>query len=110
LSATVQPSPSGTATGSVSFYDGAALIGTATLANNLAQIQTSPLAVGSHSITAHYSGDTNIAASTSSVYLQTVNPAPSTTAISPSLNPSIYGQSVVFTASVRSAISQLSEG
>ena len=110
LSATVQPSPSGTATGSVSFYDGAALIGTATLANNLAQIQTSTLAGGSHSITAHYSGDTNIAASTSSVYLQTVNPAPSTTAISASLNPSIYGQSVVFTASVRSAISQLSEG
>lgn len=110
LSATVQPSPSSTATGTVSFYDGASLLGSGTLANNVALFQTYALTGGSHSITARYSGDANTTASTSSVLLQTVNPAPTTTTISASFNPSIYGQSVVFTASVRSAISQLLEG
>ena len=110
LSVTVQPSPSATATGTVSFYDGASLLGTVTLANNVALFQTTTLAGGSHSISARYSGDANTTASTSSVLLQTVNPATSTTTVSASLNPSIYGQSVVFTSSVRSAISQLSEG
>jgi len=112
FSATVQPSPSATATGTVSFYDGASLLGSGTLANNVALLQTSTLAGGSHSITARYSGDANTTASTSSVYLQTVNPAPTTILpLISSLNPSIYGQTLNYSTSVRSAIvGQVNEG
>ncbi len=112
FSATVQPSPSATATGTVSFYDGASLLGSGTLANNVALLQTYTLAGGSHSITARYSGDANTTASTSSVYLQTVNPAPTTILpLISSLNPSIYGQTLNYSTSVRSAIvGQVNEG
>jgi hypothetical protein len=63
----------GTPTGSVSFYDGATLLGTATLSGNQAQWTTSALVVGSHSITASYSGDGNFNGSTSSAFSQQVN-------------------------------------
>jgi len=111
LSATVQPSPSSTATGTVSFYDGPSLLGSGTLANNVALFQTYALVGGSRSITARYSGDANITGSTSSIYIQTVNPAPTTIIILPSSNPSIYGQTVTYSTSVRSAIvGQVNEG
>ncbi len=110
FSATVQSSSSGTATGNVSFYDGATLVGTAILSNNLALFQTTSFAGGSHSITARYAGDANTSGSTSSVYNQTVNPAPTTVTLISRLNPAFYGQTVNFDTTVRSAISQISEG
>ena len=64
---------SGTPTGSVNFYDGATLLGAATLnASKQATFATSSLAVGSHNITATYAGDTNFATSTSSVLTQNI--------------------------------------
>jgi hypothetical protein len=48
-----------TATGSVAFYDGATLLGTEELASNTATFTTGALSVGSHVITAVYTGDGN---------------------------------------------------
>jgi uncharacterized delta-60 repeat protein len=66
------------ATGTVSFYDGSTLLGSGTLstANGVttATFTTASLAVGTHSITATYSGDSNDLPSTSAVLSQTVNP------------------------------------
>src|SRR5262245_15280244 len=60
-------------TGSVSLFDGGVQIGTGTLAAGTASFSISSLAVGSHSLTAQYSGDPNNAASTSAALIQTVN-------------------------------------
>jgi len=54
-------------------FDGGTPIGTATLAAGTASFTISSLAVGSHSLTAQYSGDPNNAASTSALLIQTVN-------------------------------------
>jgi hypothetical protein len=48
-----------TATGSVTFYDGATAIGQAAVSNGTAQLNLSTLAVGGHSISASYAGDSN---------------------------------------------------
>jgi hypothetical protein len=107
LTATVAASVAGAATptGSVTFRDGATVLGTSTLdASGRAVFTTSALAAGSHSITAEYAGDTRSAASTSAPFSQTVNPAPAaaatTTSLVSSLNPAAAGQAVTFTAKV----------
>jgi hypothetical protein len=64
LSASVA-SGSGTPSGSVEFYDGAALLGTATLSAATASINVPSFNAGSHSITAQYKGSASHAASTS---------------------------------------------
>lgn len=67
LTAQVKSATTGTPTGSVSFYDGSTLLGTASLGNGAASYTVSSLAAGAtHSFTAAYAGSTNFAASTSS--------------------------------------------
>jgi sugar lactone lactonase YvrE len=66
LTATVASSTTGTPTGTVSFYDGATLLGTGTLSAGTASYTASSLASGSHSITAVYGGDANFATSSTS--------------------------------------------
>ncbi|WP_240510037.1 Ig-like domain-containing protein, partial [Streptomyces malaysiense] len=58
LTATVAAVPpgSGTPTGSVDFFDGATLLGTGTLSGGTATLTTSALSVGTHLLTAVYSG------------------------------------------------------
>ena len=56
---------SGTPTGTVTFFDGATLLGTGTLTAGVATFTTSSLAVGSHAITVTYAGDSDFAGSTS---------------------------------------------
>jgi ribosomal protein S5 len=64
---------SGTPTGTVTFKDGSTtLCNAVTLAAAQAQCASSALAVGSHSITAQYSGDSSYAGSTSNTVTQTV--------------------------------------
>jgi hypothetical protein len=63
FTATVTP---GTATGTVTFYDGATALGTSTVTGGVATYSTSTLSVASHSITAVYNGDGNCLTSTSS--------------------------------------------
>jgi hypothetical protein len=94
----------GTATGTVSFFDGTTLLGTGTLTAGTATLSIASLAVGLNSITAVYNADVNFLTSTSSVVTQTVNQASTTTALTSSTNPSVFGQSVTFTATV-SAVS-----
>jgi len=74
FTATVTHSGSGTPTGTVTFFNGKNVIGSAPLSSNgTASITTSSLSVGSHSITAFYGGDSNFASSTSPALTQTVN-------------------------------------
>jgi hypothetical protein len=56
--------------------------------------------VGTHNITAVYSGDANNAQSTSAILVQTVVATAGNVALSSSANPSVSGQAVTFTATV----------
>jgi len=95
----------GTPTGTASFFDGATLLGTATLnASGQASFTTSTLAVGTHSITAVYAGDANFTGSTSPAVSPVVNKAATTTTVVASPNPSVFGQPVTLTATT-SAVS-----
>ena len=67
-----------------------------------ATLAPSTLTVGTHSITARYSGDANYAGDTSAAVTVTVNQAVSVTAVTSSVNPSFAGQSVTLTAKVTS--------
>jgi hypothetical protein len=71
LTATVSaPSPHG---GSVTFVDGATIIGTVALnGSSQAVLNTSALALGPHAITATYSGDANVTGSVSAAVSQLV--------------------------------------
>jgi hypothetical protein len=90
----------GTPNGSVSFKNGAATLGTVSLASGTATFTTSSLSAGSHSITAVYTGTADFASSTSKAVTETVKKAATRTALASSLNPSSFGQSVTFSASV----------
>ena len=105
FTATVSPASSGTPTGTVTFKDGATTLGTGTLGGGVATLATSALAIGTHSITATYGGDTSFIGSTSSILMQTVNKEGTTTAVVSSLNPSNFGQLVTFTATAAPATS-----
>lgn len=97
-------SAGGTPTGTVTFNDGASTLSSNTLnASGQATLNISTLAVGPHSITVAYAGNSTFAASTSSALAQTVNQAGTTTAVSSSANPSNFGQQVTFLATVTSA-------
>ena len=87
-------------TGTVTFNDGTTTLGTGAVSGGKVMLATSSLSVGTHSITAAYSGDTKNNASTSTALTQTVNKAVTSTALVSSLNPSGYGSSVTFTATV----------
>jgi hypothetical protein len=67
--AAVSPS---TATGTVHFFDGSVLLGTAPLSNGTATLTTSSLSAGSHAITAQYDGDANDNGSASAVLIEIV--------------------------------------
>ena len=64
---------------------------------------TTRLAIGSHTITAVYDGSSSDINSTSPNLIQTVNQDSTTTAVTASANPSVFGQSVTFTATVTAA-------
>jgi hypothetical protein len=70
------PSALGTPTGTVTFKDGVAILGSATLSRGKASFTTASLSAASHSITVSYSGDLLLAPSTSAPLPQTITPAP----------------------------------
>ena len=93
---------SGTPTGSVTFLDGSITLGTATLGRGgKTTLTTKALPAGSDTITAVYSGDSNFTTSTSTALTQTVNQDATTSTIASSANPSVSGQTVNFTATVK---------
>jgi hypothetical protein len=95
-----------TPTGQVTFYDGTAAIGFASLnGNGVATFATSALAVGTHSITATLASSLNFNGSMSGAVQQIVLPVAVTpestqTLLSSSVNPSSPGQNVIFSAQV----------
>jgi hypothetical protein len=97
FTATVTPA---TSTGTVTFMDGTTTLGVGTLSGGAATYSTPSLAVGSHSITAVYGGDTNNAVSSSVALTHVVNMMPTTIKLISSVNPSTSGQSVILTATV----------
>ena len=90
----------GTPTGSVTFKDGSTTLGTATLSAGVGTLTTSNLSTATHSITAVYGGSTSFVTSTSTALSQEVDQAPTSTAVTSSINPTVSGQSVTFTATV----------
>ena len=91
----------GVPTGTVTFSDGAATIGTATLgATGSASIVVSTLAASSHSLTAAYGGSGNFLTSASAAVTQVVNAGGTTTTLTATPNPSTTGQAVTLTATV----------
>ncbi len=92
---------SGTPTGTVAFLDGTTVLGSAALTKGTASFAALALSPGAHSITASYGGDATYARSTSAASAQMVNQDPTGTSFVISTNPSVYGQSVVFTATVK---------
>lgn len=90
---------SGSPTGTVEFFNGATSLGTATISGNVATLTTSALPLGTSSLTAHFQGDANFAASTSAVKVQTVSPATTTTLVA-APNSIKFGESVTLTATV----------
>ena len=88
-------------TGTVTFLDGTSTLGTASLgANDQATLPIATLAVGTHSITASYAGDSNNKPSGSTAGSVTVNALPSTTAFSSAPTSATFGQAIEFIVSV----------
>ena len=70
------------ATGTVTFYDGDTAIGTSVISGTTASLATGELAIGIHTITALYSGDTNYSSEVSSPITETISLAPEACTIS----------------------------
>lgn len=94
----------GVPTGTVTFKDGATVLGTGTLSvvngKAVATFTTSGLGIGSHSITAAYAGDASFKNSTSAAISQSIGKASTTTTLKTSLANAVFGQSVTLTATL----------
>ena len=71
-------------TGTVTFLDGSTSLGTATLTGGSATFTTTGLAIGTHSITVQYGGDSNFHSSTSKVLSEVINNGTPGFSLSPS--------------------------
>ena len=103
LTATVAPQAPGTGvpTGTVTFKEGTTTLGTGTLnASGAATFSTATLTLGAHAITAVYGGDSGYQGSTSSAFTQNVTNFTDSISFGASPNPSTFGQTVTFTATV----------
>ena len=101
FTATVTTLGSGIPTGTVTFTDGTTTLGTSALnGSGVATFSTNGLAVGSHSVTAAYGGDSNFSGSASPIVTQTVNQASTTVAVVSTSSPAVYNQSITFTATI----------
>ena len=91
----------GTPTGTVTFSQGATTLASAVPVNGSGQasFSTSALSVGSHTITASFTGTNDWQNSSGNAAPQAVQDATSTAVVS-TPNPSPYGQSVTFTATI----------
>jgi trimeric autotransporter adhesin len=117
LTATVAPTPTGSSTGTVSFFDGATLLGTSNVnSSGVATFNAQHLADGAHSITAVYSGNSTSATSTSAAVAITLtapgpgSPVATTTTLSVPSSPIVSGQAVTLTATVAPAPTGSSKG
>ncbi len=103
FTATIIPQFGGQVTGTVTFKNGSATLGTVVVSGNAASAPISTLAAGTHSITAIYSGGGDFTGSTSmplSQLVQNATAVGTTTSLTSSVNPSLPGKAVLFTATV----------
>ncbi|MGH2718877.1 MAG: beta strand repeat-containing protein, partial [Actinomycetota bacterium] len=94
-------------TGSVQFEDNGDPLGLAqTPVGGVASISTSSLSVSTHNVTAVYAGDGNFNGTTGTLAVpgQVVKPAPTSVNVTPSFDPSVFGQPVTFTATVNAVL------
>jgi Bacterial Ig-like domain (group 3) len=107
LTATIAPTPTGGALGTVSFYNGSALLNTATVnSSGAATFSTSGLPAGADTVKASYSGNVDFAASASPAVTVTITGTtltPTATVLSASPNPAVVGQAVTLTATTSPA-------
>ncbi|WP_246531409.1 Ig-like domain-containing protein [Streptomyces bathyalis] len=96
---TAVPPGAGVPTGDVVFTVDSGPVLTGTLMNGVAIVATSALSAGPHIVTAAYQGSADFAPSTGTG-THTVNGASTTTTVTSSPDPSVYGQAVSFTAVV----------
>jgi hypothetical protein len=97
----------------LTFYNGSAVLGTAPLSGGVASFTTSSLPAGALTITASYPGDSSFGASASPGVTQFVNSttkSATSTSLTSSLNPSIYGQEVTLTSVVTRAEGGVASG
>jgi hypothetical protein len=100
FTASVTPQFGGSATGTVTFKDGANTLRTATVSGNQATITVNTLALGTHSITSVYSGDSNLTGSSSGIVSQVVKKTSTATTVTSSPNPAFVAQTITYTATV----------
>jgi hypothetical protein len=102
LTATVTsagPAPTGT----VTFRNGSVILGSRTLnAGGIATLTTTKIPVGTDSLTATYNGDASNGKSVSAAITQTVSQASISMVLTSTPNPSAFGESVKFTATLTS--------
>jgi hypothetical protein len=94
--------PSGSVSGTVQFYDGAVLLGSAVISGGVAQLTTTSLGPGGHAIVARYLGNGSLPPSVSPALAQTVGSQSksSSTAVSFSPSAAALGTEVTMTATV----------
>ena len=90
--------PVSAAMGTVVFTTGGTTLGAATLTNGTASVEINAGAAGTYPVIATYSGDTAFSTSHSAAATLTVTKEPSTVTLKSSLNPSVFGDAVTFTA------------
>jgi len=77
LTAIISPTPTGAALGTVSFFNGATLLGTGNVnASGVAMLVANGLPPGALSLTAAYSGTSNLSGSAAALALTVNSPAP----------------------------------
>lgn len=102
LTAAVTPiSGLGTPAGVVDFFDGTTSLGTAILnGSGRATLDVSTLSLGSHTITADFTGGPGFAQSTSSPVTESIVNIPTTISIAASPDPASYGQTIDVVATI----------
>ena len=102
LTATITPGATGAAspTGTVDFFNGSTLIGTGTVTNGVATLNTTALPVGTTDVTAQYLGDSNYSGSTSAADAFAIVLAATTTSVSASSSHPAAFASITLTADV----------
>jgi len=91
-------------TGTVTFLEGATVLGTAALSGGAAAFSPQGLAVGDHTITVQYSGDANYAACTSGTTAVSIQNNHTTTALSSNIGPVLPGGTVSWNFTVTSTL------
>jgi hypothetical protein len=92
--------PGGTPTGSVEFRDGSSALATLAVTGQPINFITNTLSVGSHNLTANYSGSATYQSSLATLGYSVLAPINTTVTVSTAPNPSQPGQSVRVTAHV----------